>query len=174
METILARERQKQEIRETFARDLKRFQQLKDIPEEAPREEQSQQPSELANLIECRDKVECERMWQQALSYLRQHATVPIETAGDDVAMTQPPLSVKDIALTVSRIWNPNRSSAVIFLDLQCRSYSASADVVPHRAAAGCPERLSLDARSRRNRWHRQHRPGTGGTLRGVPPVMPD
>jgi len=128
METILARERQKQEIRETFARDLKRFQQLKEIPDEAPREDQSQQPSELANLVECRDKVECERMWQQALSYLRQHATVPIETAGDDVAMTQPPLSVKDIALTVSRIWNQNRSSAVIFLDLQCRSYSASAE----------------------------------------------
>ena len=61
MGTILERERQKQEIRETFARDLKRFQQLKDIPEEAPREEQSQQPSELANLIECRDKAECER-----------------------------------------------------------------------------------------------------------------
>jgi hypothetical protein len=128
MGTILERERQKQEIRETFARDLKRFQQLKDIPEEVPSEEQSQQPSELANLIECDDVVECERMWQQALGYLRRHATVPIETAGDDVAMTQPPLSIKDIALTVSRIWNPNRSSAVIFLDVQCRSYSSSAD----------------------------------------------
>jgi len=128
MGTILERERQKQEIRETFARDLKRFQQLQDITEEAPQEQQSQQPSELANLIECRDKAECERMWQQALGYLRQHATVPIETAGDDVAMTQPPLSIKDIALTVSRIWDQNRSSAVIFLDLQCRSYNTSAD----------------------------------------------
>ncbi|MGB5737569.1 MAG: DUF4124 domain-containing protein [Thiohalocapsa sp.] len=65
---------------------------------------------------------------QQALSYLQHHATVPIETAGDDVAMTQAPVAVKDIALTVSRIWNPNRSSATIFLDLQCSSYNTSAE----------------------------------------------
>lgn len=128
MATILEREQQKQEIRETFARDLKRFRQLKDIAEEAPQAEEVRQPTELANLIECRNKAECERLWQQALHYLRQHATVPIETAGDDVAMTQPPLSIKDIALTVSRIWDQDRGSAVIFLDLQCRSYSTSAD----------------------------------------------
>ncbi len=128
MAKILEREQQKQEVKETFARDLKRFRQLKDVPEDAPRAEEVRQPSELANLIECDGPRECDQMWQQALSYLQHHATVPIETAGDDVAMTQAPVAVKDIALTVSRIWNPNRSSATIFLDLQCSSYNTSAE----------------------------------------------
>jgi hypothetical protein len=125
---ILERERQKQDIRESFARDLKRFRQLKDLPEEAPKVEEVQQLSKLDNLVECGSRQECDRIWTEALGYVREHATLPIETSGADVAMTEPPASLQDVALTVTRIWNKDRSGAVIFLDLQCRSYSANAE----------------------------------------------
>jgi hypothetical protein len=89
--TILEREQQKQEIRDNFARDLKRFRQLKEIPDEPSQVEQVTQPTELANLINCKDERECARVWAEALDYVELHATVPVETAGADVLMTKAP-----------------------------------------------------------------------------------
>lgn len=126
--TILEREQQKQEIRENFARDLKRFRQLKDIPDEPSKVEQVTQPSELANLINCKDERACAPIWAKARDYLKLHATVPVETSGADVLMTKAPESNRDIALTLTRIWNTDREGAVIFLDLQCNNYSDSAE----------------------------------------------
>jgi hypothetical protein len=129
--TILEREQQKQEIRDNFARDMKRFRQLNEIPEEPSRVEQVTQPTELGNLINCKDERECARVWAEALDYVELHATVPVETAGADVLMTKAPDSNKDIALTLTRIWNTDRKGAVIFLDLQCKSYSARRPAKP-------------------------------------------
>jgi len=136
MAAILDRERQKQEIRESFARDLRRFRQLKDIPETP---EQVEEPhTELPNLVSCSNETECDRLWQLAQDYLRRHATVPVESAGTDILMTAPPVSNSDIGLTVSRIWNKDGSGASIFLDLQCRSYSAGLE------ACATPERQQV------------------------------
>lgn len=126
---VLKREQQKQAIRERFARDLERFQELKDGADEAPQAVSAEpRTTVLPNLIECRDERECERMWQAALDYVNAHATTPIETIGTDVAMTKPPMSNQDIALTVTRMRNKDRRGAVIFLDLQCRSFTAGSD----------------------------------------------
>jgi hypothetical protein len=119
---ILERERQKQDIRESFARDLQRFRQLRDIPEMPEQVVQSR--TTLPNLINCGDKADCERLWSLARDYLRRSATVPVESSGEDVIMTAPPEGVRDIALTLSRIWNKQGNGATIFLDLQCRNYT--------------------------------------------------
>lgn len=126
--TILERERQKQEIRDTFARDLKRFRQLKNIREEASQVEEVTQTSKLENLIDCKDERECVRVWAEALDFVKLHATVPVETAGANVLMTKAPKSTSDISLTLTRIWNTDRKGAVIFLDLQCNHYSDSVE----------------------------------------------
>ncbi|GEM_PF-311726 len=126
--TVLEREQQKQAIREKFARDLKRFQQLKDFPEEAPTIEQVEQPPELPNLIKCNSDQECEQVWRAALTYVREHTTMPIETSGANVMMTKAPVTAKDIGLTLTRIQQKEGQGALIFLDLQCRNYSASAN----------------------------------------------
>jgi hypothetical protein len=125
---ILEREQQKQAIRDSYARDLKRFSQLREVPEVATATDQAKQTSLLDNLVECNGPADCVQLWQRALDYVGGHATRPMENTGNDVAMTQAPSSIKDIALTVSRIWNKDRPGAVIFLDLQCRSYTASAE----------------------------------------------
>ena len=127
-EAILEREQQKQEIRDSFARDLKRFSQLKEVAQVAAATDHPKQTSLLDNLVECNGAPDCDQLWQRALDYVDRHATLPMENTGKDVAMTQAPSSIKDIALTVSRIWNKDRPGAVIFLDVQCRSYTASAE----------------------------------------------
>jgi hypothetical protein len=127
-QAILEREQQKQAIRDSYARDLKRFSQLREVPEVATATDQAKQTSLLDNLVECNGPADCVQLWQRALDYVGGHATRPMENTGNDVAMTQAPSSIKDIALTVSRIWNKDRPGAVIFLDLQCRSYTASAE----------------------------------------------
>jgi hypothetical protein len=122
---IVEREQQKQEIRAKFDRDLKRLRQLKNLPASAvPQDAVATRMPVLENLVECADPATCERLWQRALSYVKRHATLPIESLGRDVAMTAAPKEREDIALTVSRIWRPGGDSASIFLDVQCTSYS--------------------------------------------------
>ncbi len=123
---IVEHEQQKQEIRRKFDRDLRRLRELKNIPATtAPREAIAARPPTLENLVECVGRSECDRLWQRALSYMKRHATMPIESVGNDVAMTAPPEGRLDIALTVSRVWRADGETALIFLDVQCRSYGA-------------------------------------------------
>jgi hypothetical protein len=126
---IVEREQQKQQIRKKFDRDLKRLRQLKNLPPgAAPQEAVAARRPELDNLVECLDRASCEKLWQRALSYVRRHATMPIESLGTDVAITEAPKDRDDIALTVSRIWRHDGEGASIFLDVQCRSYSPGQD----------------------------------------------
>jgi hypothetical protein len=121
---IVEREQQKQEIRRRFDRDLKRLRQLKNTPSsDAPETAAATRPTALDNLVECSHQRSCEALWQRALSYVERHATLPIESLGKDLAMTQTPQDRDDIALTVSRIWRED-GGASIFLDVQCTSYS--------------------------------------------------
>lgn len=122
---IVEREQQKQQIRKKFDRDLKRLRQLKNLPATAvPQEAMAARAPELDNLVECVDRNSCEALWRRALSYVKRHATLPIESLGEDVAITEAPKDRHDIALTVSRIWREDGKGASIFLDVQCRSYS--------------------------------------------------
>ncbi len=126
---IVEREQQKREIRAKFDRDLKRLRQLKQLPAEGPAEVAVAKATPvLENLIECADRTSCEELWVQAIDYVKRHATMPIESLGDDVLITQAPNTNQDIGLTVSRIWDEDGPGGRIFLDVQCRSYSPGQD----------------------------------------------
>lgn len=119
---VLERERQKQDIRESFARDLTRLRQLKEI-DDTPLEADAKVPAELPNVVTCRDAGECERLWHFARDYLQRHATLPTETSSRDVVMTAAPDGDQEIGLTVSRIWNKDQRGASILLDVQCAGH---------------------------------------------------
>lgn len=125
MAAILERERQKQEIRDTFSRDLKRFRQLRDIPD-SPVELVETTTAVLDNLVTCDSVASCDELWTRAREYLHAHATLPVESSGTDVVMTAPPQNLGDVALIVSRIWDKDGTGASIFLDVQCKSYTAT------------------------------------------------
>lgn len=125
LEAILEREQQKREVRTDFDRDLKRFRQLRNLRPTAREDEMVAAQMALDNIIRCEQTADCDRLWERAVTYLRLHATQPIETMGEDVVMTAPPEKGADIALTVSRIWDAERRGATIFLDTQCQNYIA-------------------------------------------------
>jgi len=126
MAAVVQREQQKQEIRESFSRDLKRFLQLKDLPESSAERESLAQTPMLENLVECNDRQECDLLWQRAQAYLKRYATLPIEITTDDVIVTAAPSTDAEVGLTVSRIWDKEQPGGLIFLDLQCSSYTSS------------------------------------------------
>lgn len=127
---ILRHERAKQEIFETFAKDLDRFRRLQDVREPVTPETNVQILLGLQNLVPCADKRECDLLWGQAVGYVETHSTEPVESMSNHVVITAAPDDDEDISLIVSRIpndpKNPN-AGAVLFLDLQCRSYTQSA-----------------------------------------------
>lgn len=136
---ILRHERTKQGIYEKFAEDLERFRRLKDVREPVTAEDNQDILRGLHNLVLCDTDRQCDLLWGQAVGYVEQHATQPIESLSDTVMITAAPESEDDISLIVSRITNdPQKpeAGAAIFLDLQCRSYtqSASSCRTPQRA----------------------------------------
>jgi hypothetical protein len=133
---ILRYERSKQDVYEKFADELERFRRLNDI--QTPPEATAMQRPELDNLIVCTHSRQCDVLWGLAVAYVEKQATVPIESMSDHIVMTSPPKDEDDISLIVSRIADPETGQVVIFLDLQCQSYTA--------AATSCrtPKRLAI------------------------------
>ncbi|MES9816604.1 MAG: DUF4124 domain-containing protein [Candidatus Thiodiazotropha sp.] len=124
--SIIEREHDKNRIRQSFARDLKRFRELKKL-------EQSDDPIQearnsfdhaLQNVYHCQSGDNCEGPWQRAKAYLKAHSTTPIKIEGDNIMITGEPMEDNDISISVSRIDDPKRGSLVIFMDLQCKIIS--------------------------------------------------
>ncbi|MCU7944254.1 MAG: DUF4124 domain-containing protein [Candidatus Thiodiazotropha sp. (ex Cardiolucina cf. quadrata)] len=124
--SIIEREHDKNRIRQSFARDLKRFRELKKL-------EQSDDPIQkardsfdhaLQNVYHCQSGDNCEGPWQRAKAYLKAHSTTPIKIEGDNIVITGEPIEDDDISISVSRIDDPKRGSLVIFMDLQCKIIS--------------------------------------------------
>ncbi len=128
LEAILKREQQKREVRADFDRDLNRFRQLRNLRATQREEEMVAAKMSLDNIVQCERSDECEQLWRRAIDYLQRHATVAVETVGDDVVMTAAPEKQADIALTVSRIWDADGRRATIFLDTQCQNYLAGSN----------------------------------------------
>ncbi len=124
--TIVDREQQKEGVRADFDRDLKRFRQLKDIPED--KAEQPKEPSRLAlrNLVTCESSAQCDQYWALAVAYAKAHATTAIQTLGANILITAPPETRDDLSLTLSRIQEKDGAAASIFLDLQCKNQASN------------------------------------------------
>ena len=123
-ETIVAREQDKAAIRQDFDGDLKRFRQLKNLPDDPAAAPPEAAQLALRNLVTCPDTAQCDLYWGRALAYVQAHATTKIEASGATMLITAPPETPQDVGLTLSRIPDKQGSAASIFLDLQCRNKS--------------------------------------------------
>lgn len=118
---IRSKEREQQGIRDTFARDLKRFRELKRLAPKQQVVEERKLPI-LDNLLPCGEGPACAQAWQRAEDFVRQYATTPLQVLGEKIIMTAAPVRDKDISITVSRIHEQAQGSTVLFMDLFCKN----------------------------------------------------
>ena len=120
-ESIVNREHDKDRIRKSFAQDLNRFRELKQLEESNdPIQEASESFIEaLRNVYVCPDDS-CDIPWSLAKAYTRQHATTPIKMDAGNILMSGAAILKDDISITLSRIRDSKREQTLIFLDLQC------------------------------------------------------
>ncbi len=125
--TMVEREQQKEKIRQDFSRDLKRFRQLKDIPEGQVSLPDAQPKITLPNLVKCKDSDQCNQYWERAVAFAKAQATTQVRTANEYILITSLPESYKDLGLILCRFPDTSdRNMTAIFLDLQCRNLSPS------------------------------------------------
>ena len=116
---IVAREEQKQSIRQKFDRDLGRFRELKDLPAAEPEPARETRPP-LHNIVTCADATECSHRWAKATAYVDQHSTTRVQSSSATVVITAPPVTERDLSLILSRINDEDGPGASLFLDLRC------------------------------------------------------
>jgi hypothetical protein len=122
-QSIIEREKEKDRIRRSFAYDLKRFRELKQLAQtNDPLLEASETYLDaLQNVYNCGDDKYCDEPWSRARAYLKQHSTTPIKMDGKNILMTGSPAENDDISITVSRINDRKTNKTLIFMDLQCK-----------------------------------------------------
>lgn len=120
--TIVDREQEKAAIRQEFGGDLKRYRQLKGLPEDTAAASPDSSRLALRNLVTCQDSAQCDLYWGRALTYVQAHATTQIQTTSATIVMTAPPQTPEDLGFSLSRIPDKEGSAASIFLDLQCKN----------------------------------------------------
>ena len=134
--TIVEREQEKEAICADFDRDLKRFRQLKDIPEDNANARADVPRLALRNLVTCDSAAQCDQYWARALAYVQTHATTPVQTSGSNIFITAPPETHEDLGITLSRIQEKAGAATSIFLDLQCKNQTS--------AEVGCVDARAL------------------------------
>jgi hypothetical protein len=118
---IHEKERQQQGIRDVFAKDIKRFRELKKITASPPIAE-AQPPKPLDNLLACGKGDACDQAWKRAEAFVRKYATTPMQMLADNIIMTAAPTRDTDISITVSRIREREQGGGVmLFMDLFCK-----------------------------------------------------
>ena len=120
--SIIRKEQSKEVIRQLYAADLQRFQELKNLrPEQRQKEQWQSGHSLLETVVICSGESQCSQAWVLAEAYVRKHATTRLQMLADSIIMTASPLKDNDISITVSRIRNKERPGARLFMDLQCK-----------------------------------------------------
>jgi len=131
-ESIILAEKKKEQIRETFNSDMKRFASLTKLKEDSEEAavviSHNAVISLLETVYECKDKLDCDAAWIRAEAYTRKYATTHMQMLGKRIIMTARPIRNDDISITVSRI-KPDQTAEAgqpiqLFLDLQCRNNS--------------------------------------------------
>jgi len=122
---ILTREQQKQALRESYARDIERYQQILERTQRVAAHQTKRQPEvaevpQLKNLVTCANATECNRRWSLAVSFVRDHAMTPVHLAGDDLIVTAAPTTSEELGLILSRTPDEDGEGASLFLDVQC------------------------------------------------------
>ncbi|MES9970115.1 MAG: DUF4124 domain-containing protein [Candidatus Thiodiazotropha sp.] len=124
--SIIDREHDKNRIRQSFARDLNRFRELKKLEQSNDPIQEARTSFDIAlqNVYHCQSGDKCEGPWNRAKAYLKEYSTTPIRIEGNDIVITGEPMDDNDISISVSRINDPKTGSLVIFMDLQCKIIS--------------------------------------------------
>jgi hypothetical protein len=126
--SIIDREHHKNRIRQSFAKDLKRFRELKKLNTTSNPMEEAEKSfsSALQNVFDCQADRACNKPWRLAKQYLKKHSTTATKIDGENIVITAEPLKEGDISITMSRIEDPKKGNTVIFMDLQCRKAPTS------------------------------------------------
>jgi hypothetical protein len=118
---ILDRQAQKKSIYEKFDKDLARFRQLKRLPMRQEELDENAPRLVLDNIVLCSGANECDRLWDKAVSYVRQNVATPVPPSNSTILITAPPAAAEQISMILSRIQNKKDAGATLFLDLQCQ-----------------------------------------------------
>lgn len=125
---ILDKEEDKQQIAESYNRDLQRFRQLQSLhPDRLSRGDNRLVIPDVEGAFLCDNLAHCERLWPQAVVYAEQHANTPVELNGQRILMTHRARAPQDISITVSRL--STRGLERIFLDIQCQATLAGREL---------------------------------------------
>lgn len=120
---ILRSEEQKNEVRAKYDGDLERFRFLKKLRATAPvqGEVKKRMVTDLPRVYPCVDAAACSRGWENAVAFVKEFSTTPIQMVTEQLILTYPPATDKDTSLTISRIASKDGSHVLLFLDLQCK-----------------------------------------------------
>ena len=122
IDAISARDEQQDVIRASFDLDLLRFRQLRNLNNDEIREAARTLRPILHGIVTCPSAVECDRFWERANTFVREHASTEIESAGTNILVTAPPLDEADANLILCRVKDQEGEGASIFLELLCRT----------------------------------------------------
>jgi hypothetical protein len=121
--SIIDREHHKNRIRQSFAKDLKRFRELKKLNTTSNPMKEAEETfnTALQNVFDCKGDSACDHHWKLAKQYLKKHSSTAIKTEGANIIITAEPQKENDISISMSRIEDPKKGTTVIFMDLQCK-----------------------------------------------------
>lgn len=128
---IIHKEQEKEAIRNSAAKDLARFRNLKNLREENsdPQFNPEKTASLLDTVVVCENDRACDLAWIKVEEYVRKYATTRLQMLSDSIIMSAAPLKDEDISLTASRIVYKDRSGAELFMDLQCKNSPLGIDL---------------------------------------------
>jgi len=125
-EMMISREQAKREVRAKYLGHLQRYRTIQKLGklEKEPIDE-PERPSLLETVVQCPDEQTCDRAWERAESYVREHATTRMQMLGRNIIMTAQPRESEDISMAVSRIAKKHGLASELFLDVQCKDSPA-------------------------------------------------
>ena len=111
---------QKEKIRveKSFERDIIRYKELESVRMALRKEAREKEGTEPV-IYTCQDTSSCNRAWQLAQIYARDHATGKIEIITDSLILTSRPEEATDIALSFSKIPAPENKLQIV-LEVSC------------------------------------------------------
>lgn len=122
-QSIVEREHEKNRIRQSFAKDLNRFRELKMLAQkDDPVQDASQSFLDaLQNVYNCGADKACDEPWRRAKAYLKANSSTAVKMEGENIVLTSSPQENDDISITISRIFDRKTGETLIFMDLQCK-----------------------------------------------------
>ena len=127
---IIRAERQKEQYRLAYRKDLERFRTLKHLTADQNQVQMAHKRNLILDrLYACVDEASCNQAWITAEKFVREFSTTKIQMLSDTIIMTAAPGKDQDISITVARIRHkptggdkaPKRG-AQLFMDLQCKN----------------------------------------------------